>query len=415
MDADSPLDIEARRVQASGILGEARMRRLFDYLAARSALGDSPKEVTIAIEVFGKKADFDVSQDALVRVYMHKLRKTLDEFYSAQNGDDVTPLHIPRGEYRLTLSRKAAPPGPPNAGEHPGDSQPTRRPSISIVLLSCVATAALTLLGVWGLFRLRSPASELDAVRASPPWSAILKDDRPILVVVGDYYLIGETDASMEVKRLIREYTVNSKSDLENYVKQHPDAADRYMDSGLRYLPTSVAFALRDIMPVLGTGRRRVGLSVMSDVTPAILKSSDIVYVGYLSGLGILQQMVFSGSRFTVGDSYDELQDTKTQHNYISQAASQSWGVPQSSGKEASYRDYGFLSSFHGPGGNTIVVITGTRDEGVRQTAEAATRAEKLNELGRLTDIAQPFEALFEVSALDGVNLSGKLLLESQR
>jgi len=95
-----------------------------------------------------------------------------------------------------------------------------------------------------------------------------------------------------------------------------------------------------------------------------------------------MQQLVFSGSRFTVGESYDELLDTKTKHSYISQAASQNWGAPQSSGKESAYRDYGFLSSFHGPGGNTIVVISGTRDEGVRQTAEAATNAGKLQRAG---------------------------------
>jgi hypothetical protein len=176
-----------------------------------------------------------------------------------------------------------------------------------------------------------------------------------------------------------------------------------------------VAFALRDVMPVLETGKRRVSLSMVSDVTPAMLKSSNIVYIGYLSGLGIMQQLVFAGSRFAIGQSYDELLDTKTKHLYISQTASQNIGVPQSSGKESSYRDYGFFSSFHGPGGNTVIVISGTRDEGVRQTAEAFTSPAKLRELGRQADAAAPFDALLEVSALDGVNLSGKVLIESQR
>ena len=33
MDANTLLADEARRIQASGVLGEAKMRRLFDYLA----------------------------------------------------------------------------------------------------------------------------------------------------------------------------------------------------------------------------------------------------------------------------------------------------------------------------------------------------------------------------------------------
>ena len=35
----------------------------------------------------------------------------------------------------------------------------------------------------------------------------------------------------------------------------------------------------------------------------------------------------------------------------------------------------GLFSKFRGPGGNSIVVISGTRDEGVQQTAEAFTCA----------------------------------------
>jgi len=407
MDPINTMQQETRRVQASGVLGEARMRRLFDYLAARSLAGESPKEITLAIDVFGKGADFDVSQDALVRVYVHKLRRALEEFYAGQGGEGVTPLHIPRGEYRLILNTATKP--------QPKQSRRLFSRSAGLTALAAAGGGALALIIVFGVQRWRAPPTDLDRARANPMWSALLNDDRPLLVVVGDYYLIGETDQSMEVKRLIREYSVNSKNDLENYVRQHPEVADRYMEVGLRYLPTSTAFALRNVMPVLGTGRRHVSLSVMSDVAPAALKSADIVYIGYLSGLGILERLVFSGSRFTIGGSYDELVDSKTKHLYISQTASQNIGLPQSTGKEPAYRDYGFFSSFRGPGGNLIVVISGTRDEGVRQTAETFTNPEKLEELGAQADAALPFEALLEVSALDGVNLSGKVLLESKR
>jgi len=326
MHPDAALDREAKRIQASGVLGEAKLRRLFDYLMTCSLARTSPKEITIAIDVFGKKADFDVSQDALVRVYIHKLRRTLEEFYSTQNGADITPVHIPRGEYRLTLRPRVIP--APAATFTPPPASPISLPvaaaappsgrHLGVAALVGAAVAGVGLLIIFGMLRWRTPQSDLDLVRANPVWSAILKDDRPILIVVGDYYLIGETDESMEVKRLIREYSVNSKNDLDNYVRQHPETADRYMDVGLRYLPTSAAFALRDVMPVLGTGRRRINLSMMSDVTPATLKSANIIYIGYLSGLGIMQQLVFAGSRFTIGESYDELMDSQTKHLYVS-------------------------------------------------------------------------------------------------
>src|SRR6204780_5011289 len=105
-DADA-LRQEVNRVQASGVLGEARLRRMFDYLAEKSLAGQSPKEIAIAMDVFGKSPDFDVSQDALVRVYIHKLRKALDEYYASSSNAGVAELHIPRGEYRLKVSAKA--------------------------------------------------------------------------------------------------------------------------------------------------------------------------------------------------------------------------------------------------------------------------------------------------------------------
>ena len=404
-DAEA-LRLEVNQVQASGVLGEARLRRMFDYLAERSLAGQSPKEIAIAIDVFGKSPDFDVSQDALVRVYIHKLRKALDEYYSSAGNRHGAELHIPRGEYRLKVSAKAPVvviPTPPPQTPRPSKTR------ITAALIGAAVLVAAFVLWLW------APRSDLERVRASPIWSALLKDDRPIIIVVGDYYLIGETDDSMGVNRLIREYSVNSKNDLDHYVQEHPELADRYMDVGLRYLPISTAFALRDVMVVLAPQNRRITVSKMSDIEPSSLKSADIVYIGYLSGMGMLQDLIFAGSRFSVGDSYDEVFDKRTKVSYVSEIGSDIMDPPQPTGKEKTYHDYGVFEKLRGPGGNTIVVISGTRDAGVTQTAEAFTSAQKLKDLEQKSDVRLPIEALLEVSAVNGVNLNGKLLAQSNR
>ena len=404
-DADA-LRSEVSRIQASGVLREARLRRMFDYLAARSLEGQSPKEIAIAIDVFGKSPDFDVSQDALVRVYIHKLRKALDEYYSSAGNPRGAELHIPRGEYRLKVSTKAP------VVPIPATSQPPRH---SRVRITAAWLGAAVLVGGAFVMWLWASRSDLERVRASPIWSALLKDDRPIIILVGDYYLIGETDDSMGVNRLIREYSVNSKNDLDHYVQEHPELADRYMDVGLRYLPISTAFALRDVMVVLAPQNRRITVSKMSDIEPSRFKSADIVYIGYLSGMGMLQDLIFAGSRFSVGDSYDEVFDKRTRVSYVSEIGSDIMDPPQPTGKEKTYHDYGVFEKIRGPGGNTIVVISGTRDAGVTQTAEVFTSAQKLKDLEQKSDVRLPIEALLEVSAVNGVNLNGKLLAQSNR
>jgi hypothetical protein len=400
------LRAEAERVQSSGVLGEARLRQLFDYLVTQSLAAQSPKEIAIAIDVFGKDADFDVSQDALVRVYIHKLRKALDDFYaSARGAAHGQALRIPRGEYRLKLSM-------PLSASEPRKALRVR-PRIAV--LGAVGLLTLAILIGFGVAWLKTQRSDLDRVRASPIWSAMIQDDRPIMIVVGDYYLIGETDNSLEVKRLIREYSVNSKSDLDNFIAQHPELADRYMDVGVRYLPIAAASALRDVVAVLAPENRRIVVTRMSDVEASSLKSSDIVYIGYLSGMGMLQDLIFSGSRFAVGESFDEVIDKQTRQTYISQTSSQIMGPASPSGRVTPYHDYGLFAKFLGPGGNSIIVLSGTRDEGVQQTAEAFTSLPKLQEFARQADVTLPLEALLEVSAFDGVNLSGKMLVESKR
>jgi hypothetical protein len=417
LDDPAALRQEAQRIQSSGVLGEARLRRLFDYLVSTSLEGQSPKEIAIAIDVFGKNADFDVAQDALVRLYIHKLRKALDDFYAGAGAGDRAGasgagiLHIPRGEYRLRVADRAPATAPAAASTTgPQAAGPPKKQRAFIYGASgAVLLAALTF--AW--FAL--PHTDLQRVRANPIWSAILEDDRPIMIVIGDYYLIGELDDSMGVKRLVREYSVNSKSDLESFVAEHPQLADRYLDVGIRYLPTSAASALRDVMVVLAPENRRISVSKMSDLEPTSLKSADIVYIGYLSGMGMFQDLAFTGSRFEVGESYDEIIDRAAKHSYVSDVGTQIMDPPQPTGKERPYHDYGIFTKFRGPGGNTILVISGTRDEGVSQTAEAVTSAQKLDELAQQSNLNMPLEALIDVSAFDGVNLSGKVLVEANR
>lgn len=104
----SELKQKADQLRASGALGRSSvMSRLFDYLLERSFAHAAPKEIEIALNVFGKAADFDTSSDAIVRVYVHKLRRRLDEYYSRSSS--LRRILIPRGEYRLVLERAEAP------------------------------------------------------------------------------------------------------------------------------------------------------------------------------------------------------------------------------------------------------------------------------------------------------------------
>src|SRR5690348_10653645 len=114
MSDTAQIDDHAERIRASEVLGRSdQLRRLFDYLVECSRSGKVPKESVIAVEVFGRGTDFDVSQDAAVRVYIHKLRRKFEEFYAEHPEVGPERLAIPKGEYRLVLERPPSEPPPP--------------------------------------------------------------------------------------------------------------------------------------------------------------------------------------------------------------------------------------------------------------------------------------------------------------
>jgi hypothetical protein len=394
----------AERVRTAGILGRSQpMQRLFDYLVACSERGETPREYDIAVEVFNRGESFDVSQDASVRVYVHRLRQKLDEYYDGEGREEALRLVIPKGEYKLDLAERAEESGadPSQAAE----AAPRRRRLVPWLAAGFLRLLAINA-GIWAaLWPHDTTADPMVETRQASFWTPIMHDDRSIIVVVGDYYIFGdlESGTNMDVQRLIREFSVNSPRDLYEYLMSHPVDADKYVDIGLRYLPTSIAFALSRVLPVLGAANSRVRVVLSSDLTPAMIKTSHIIYIGLLSGLESMRDPVFAKSRFSVGTSYDEIIDTKTNQHYVSQ-------INRFDSLDSSSLDYGFLSAFNGPTGNRILVIAGTRDVALRQMAEEITERGTLDALAKSVSDAPSFEALYSVEAMEQFNMSAKLI-----
>ncbi len=402
MSDPETLQALAERIRAIGALGRSQLiQKLFDFLIDCSATGRAPKETEVAIEVFGKDAGFDVAQDSMVRVYVHKLRRKLEEYYSAVGHSDPFQLTIPRGAYRIVVESAAVAVAIPAAT---GDDAQAPAPSRRWLWPTLAASLVINLLFAGALLWYGRSGGAANPVLNNPLWSRLLATDRPLLVVLGDYYIFAETDKNMEVQRLVREFSINSPGDLDQYLKLHPEFADRYQDMQLKYLPTSSAYALKDLMPLLAGASARTRVVLASELTPQMLKSSNVVYIGYLSGMGMLSDLVFSGSRFDVGESFDVLIDRASGKRYISQAA---LPVPG----EQTYHDFGYFATFAGPSGNQIMIIAGTRDVAVMHTAETITHADSLQQLSARSGNLRSFDALYDVFAMDGTNLNGTLLL----
>lgn len=378
------LEREVARVRASGVLGRSQgLSRLFDYLAEQALAGRPVREADIAADVFGR--ELDLTGDASVRVYVHRLRRKLEDFYAGPGQDAPHRLVIPVGEYRLDAVETAAPRAP---------SRPARRWAWAAAAAALLLVAANGVAWAW-LARQAAPDRTLARAAAAPLWAGLGKE-RPVLVVVGDYYIFGDTEGGETPVRMIRAFDVNAPADLDVLLMGRPDLQGRYVDLDTYYTPIGATLALRELMPLVrrvAGAPERVRVVTGSQLTPEMLKGSDIVYVGYLSALRLLQAPVFERSRFQVGETYDELVDRRTGRVFVSGAGTAQPGRPN--------RDYGYLAAFQGPAGNRIVVIAGARDIGVMQTAEIAADPAAAPEQGETE-----FERLYLVEGVGRTNLA---------
>ncbi len=420
------LDILIDHILESGALGRSKVyANLLQYLVKAAGQASSPKEIEIAMEVLGRDVDFDVSKDSVVRVYVHQLRKKLDRYYSEHyplkfGQQAAYRLVIPKGEY--TVAAMVFQPSTEGEKSDQGSSIPAplnpiayKRSTLFPWAVAAVILLAANLSFMLGKFLFDSnQAAPLQAVAKDPIWQPMLGDNSPILLVVGDFYIFGELDEAGNVKRMVREFSINSKMDLEDLFMVEPELAWKYYDLDLTYIPEGSAFALNSISAILPNGNKSVDVKMMSELTTEDITTHHIIYIGYVSGLDRLHNMVFAASGLSIGNNYDELINKDSRDVYTSTAGLPSFSEP--------FTDYGFLSFLPSANDKNIMAITGMRDAGLIHTAKALGDAKQLKAIHKhlnttATDknnLFQAYEVLFEVQGINRKNFNAKIVYSRQ-
>src|SRR5690348_11859702 len=157
---------ELNRVLASHEFRSSKRSQEFLRYVVENTLGghsDLLKERTIGIDVFGRPASYDPSDDATVRVKAGEVRKRLGLYYSDQGAADPIRIELPSGTYVPEF----------RAGQTAPVEQPALKyvpvPHVDFVVrtsrLRIVAIVAVLALGVAALawWKMRPAATALDA------------------------------------------------------------------------------------------------------------------------------------------------------------------------------------------------------------------------------------------------------------
>ncbi len=175
---------ELQRITSSRVFrGSQRCQTFLQYVVGKTLAGDSKslKERTIAVQVFGREATGDLSDDSIVRVGAREIRKRLAQFYVDEGARDPVRIELPAGSYipvfhsylaaaaeRGVEALKPEPPVPA-----------TRRGHIGKVALLCGIALALCLAGVAWRWTSRPARSSFDLF-----WQPAFQSKAPLMIAM---------------------------------------------------------------------------------------------------------------------------------------------------------------------------------------------------------------------------------------
>jgi TolB-like protein/Tfp pilus assembly protein PilF len=169
-----------------------RLSRFLRFVVERRLEGkDSElKESLIAVEVFGRKPDYDPKEDAIVRTEAMRLRARLSRYYAEEGSTDPVVIELPKGGYTPVFRR-------PEATEQ-RPSSPRR-----VWLRVALAGLAIALGGTgWWLARHKS----VPTVIAVLPLENLSRDP------ANDYFADGITDEIIRHLSVIEGLAVRSRT-----------------------------------------------------------------------------------------------------------------------------------------------------------------------------------------------------------
>ncbi|TKG94958.1 hypothetical protein EYV94_09590 [Puteibacter caeruleilacunae] len=243
-------------------------KQLLRYLVDQTLQGETPKEIDITYNVFGKHEVSEKGKN--VRSYILNLRKKLDEYYSIEGKNDVLKLLIPKGNYSIQfkIDKKAL------------FKEKTAKYSPAILLISIIILIISSVL----FFKGQRRTSENVYF-----WKDIEHSDFPTTIVLGDHYFFRKTDV-LNQSAVIRINDINSDEQFAELQSKHPEAQHTLEQLDHSYINIHAPVGLFKVMNMIKHGNPQLDLLFSSNIRWQDLKDRNVIFIGSYKTQKILKE-----------------------------------------------------------------------------------------------------------------------------
>ena len=255
-------------------------KTLLQYLIDASLKGTTPKEVTIAYDVFKKGKDFNSAEDTTVRVHMHKLRKILDAYYQDAGQSDEIRILIPKGHYKVRIVEK-------DKQKKATSSKNINKTTIALLILLCLSLGYI----YFDKLYLERDNHYLEIISSDDPvWGHFFDNGYKTSVVIGDFFVFHEYHPQLNRPRRIQDYEINTKDELDTYIQNYPQ--NNPEEWFLGELPHNSLTNIIDIQSVFISFKKNLEINYTTNINIDFIKNKNIIYIGEFKNLRALADLI---------------------------------------------------------------------------------------------------------------------------
>lgn len=359
-------------------------QNLLTYLIEASINNTTPKEYTIATEVFHKSPDFDPSKDTIVRVYIYNLRKKLEHYYSHEGINEEVRIDLPKGHYEITFRL---------------NTKPTKKilQKKNWIILLIVALFISNGIYLYKYYFQNKYTSSIGKYKNSPIWSHFLSSKSPKQMVIGDHFFFIRDSGIREKRTIMRRDDINSVNEFNVFKRERFERSD-YKILTYPMFPRNSVWPFADIIGLMVQNRQNYKLNYASNVTATDIKNNDMLFIGSFHTLAAFNQ-IFRKSKFSFRVYPNEL-------SYYNEEKDTLFIYPEEGDPLSYHVDYGVVMKIPGPNNNIIFIFTGFHETGTVGIIKYFTDPKSLKKLEQLFievlgKIPQYFELLYMASGYD--------------
>jgi hypothetical protein len=378
---------------------------LLTYLVDSTISKKIPKEITIAIDVFGKESEFNSNKDSTVRHHILVLRNKLDNYYINEGKDDKFRLVIPKGHYEIQIA--------------PSPQQQSKNGNRFIAAVKHWEAAVIILLLFVILYLVFRPTNAplLSSAPQTPyfvdpkdkVWGSFFENGYPVTIVLGDDFWMDEYNPEFKRYRQIRDWKISSENDLSNFLIKHPTS--NLVKSEITGIPFGAADNLLDILHMVYHFQNDVSLTMSSTLTLEKIRDHNIIYIGEFRNLRILDKIFYKTPLRYQYSPDERLFILDEKGNTINTF----FRIEAPYEQQNKYNiDYSLLIKMPGFSKENFMFIVGFgyggRLERTKMLANTILRAKFIEEINRINhSVPEYFIALFEVKSIERTGFTNEL------